>query len=116
MILGKEKNFFKFRGIREDLFGIGNFIILNKLYVVFLCMWCLRKRLRLDNEGGSLNFDLRIREKGGLGKRILFKGRFDKVCFVFLKILKSIIGLKNNLFLRYFWNMCINVGINKVYF
>lgn len=74
------------------------------------------KRTMADTEGGSLNPDLRIREKGVPGKRTLPKGRASKLCPVFLKTLKSIIGLKNNLFPRHPWNICTNVGINKVHF
>lgn len=48
-----------------------------------------------DTEGGSLNPDLRIREKGIPGNRTLSIERTNEVCPMFLK---SIIGLENNLF------------------
>lgn len=48
-----------------------------------------------DTEGGSLNPDLRIREKGIPGNRTLPIERANEVCPMFLK---SIISLKNNLF------------------
>lgn len=48
-----------------------------------------------DTEGGSLNPDLRIREKGIPGNRTLPIERTNEVCPMFLK---SIIGLENNLF------------------
>lgn len=48
-----------------------------------------------DTEGGSLNTDLRIREKGIPGNRTLPIERANEVCPM---LLKSIINLKDNLF------------------
>lgn len=113
-VLGeRKKKSFKFGGIREDLPGIGDCIISNKLHAASSCVMAAESMA--DTEGGSLNPDLRIREKGVLGKRTLPKGRPSKLCPMFLKSLKSTTGLKNNQFPKHPRNICTNVGINKVH-
>lgn len=56
-----------------------------------------------DTEGGSLNPDLRIREKGVPGNRTLSKEEY-------VLFLKSTIGLKNNLFPNYVCKICTTCG------
>lgn len=60
-----------------------------------------------DTKGGSLNPDLRIREKGIPGTRTLPKGRANEVRPI---LLKSIIGLKNNLFSNHLCKLCTTCG------
>lgn len=71
--LGKEKSF-KFRGVREDLPGVEDFITSNNLSAASSCTWCPWRRATADTEEGSLNPDLKIREKGVPGNRLYLKG------------------------------------------
>lgn len=79
----------------EDLPGVGDFITSNKLHEASSCTWCQWRRAMADTEEGSLNPDLRIREKGVLGKRTLPKGSPNEKCVLyFWKHQKDIIDLK----------------------
>lgn len=90
--LGKEKSF-KFGGVREDLPGAGDFITSNNLYAASSCTWCQWRRAIADTEEGSLNPDLRIREKGVPGNRLYLKGRPNERV-LYTRRNKNVIGLR----------------------
>lgn len=59
-----------------------------KLHTASSCMWCQWRRAMADTEGGSLNPDLRIREKGIPGNRTLhLKEELMKCVLCFWKAL-----------------------------
>lgn len=105
--LAKEKSF-KFGGVREDLPGVGDFITSNNLYAASSCTWCQWRRAMADTEEGSLNPDLRIREKGVPGNRLYLKGRpNERVSHTSRNTENIIIDLREwSIPKRHLWKIC----------